>query len=139
MSTSWRHYDVKTTRDKIFNTIFRILIQFTLRFVMKCFFYRMIFRVKICERKKSSDFAYFYLISLYKIDPRAKFHEIRYLDPILPGNAFSIWIFLLPMTPCNFLWGSLDRPLQNVAPNKFVLGLFLDLNWTRLPQFIGNP
>ena len=120
MSTSWRHYDVKTTRDKIFNTIFRILIQFTLRLVMKIFFYRMIFRVKICKRKKSSDFAYFYHISLYKIDPRAEFHKIRYLDPILPGNAFNIWFFWLSMTPCNFLWGSLDGPPppQNFAPNK---------------------
>ena len=52
MSTLWRHYDVKTTRDKIFNTIFRILVQFTLRLVIKIFFYRMVFRVKICERKK---------------------------------------------------------------------------------------
>ena len=45
---------------------------------------------KFGETKKSRDFAYFYHISLYKIDPRAEFHEIRSLDPILPGNAFNI-------------------------------------------------
>ena len=57
---------------------------------MKFFFYGVICEVKICERKKSSDFAYFCHISLYKIDPRAEFHEIRSLDPILPGDAFNI-------------------------------------------------
>ena len=76
---------------------------------------------KFAKEKKSSDFAYFYHISLYKMDRRARFHEIRYLDPILPGNAFNIWFFLTPMTPCNFLWGSLDGPPpQDFAPNKNV-------------------
>ena len=83
-------YDVKTMPENIFNTIFRILILSTSRLVIKIFFYWMIFRVKFAKEKKSSDFAYFYHISLYKIDPRAEFHEIRYLDPILPGNAFNI-------------------------------------------------
>jgi hypothetical protein len=87
---------------------------------------------KFAKEKKSSDFAYFYHISLYKIDPRAEFHEIRYLDPILPGNAFNIWFFWLSMTPCNFLWGSLDGPPPKILLQiKLCLGLFLDLSWPR--------
>ena len=98
----------------------------------KVFFHGVGIRAKFAKQKKSRDFTYFYHISLYKIDPRAEFHEIRYLDPILPGNAFNIWFFWLPMTPCNFLWGSLDGPPPKILLQiKLCLGLFLDLSWPR--------
>ena len=86
----------------------------------KVFFHGVGIRAKFGETKKSRDFAYFYHISLYKIDPRAEFHKIRYLNPVHSTNSLNIWFLWLPMTHCNFLWGSLDGPTQNVAPNKFV-------------------
>ena len=101
---------------------------------------------KFAKEKKSSYFAYFYLISLYKIDPRTRFHEIRYLDPILPGNAFIIWFFLTPMIPCNFLWGSISVPPPKIFQEiklwfRLISRLHLDLPviFLHWGPFISSP
>ena len=52
VSTLWRHYDVKTTADKILNTIFGILVQLAFRMVIMFFFHWVGDRAKISRDKK---------------------------------------------------------------------------------------
>ena len=123
VSTLWRHYDdVKTTADKILNTIFGILVQLAFRMVIMFFFHWVGDRAKIWRDKKKWRFCLFlpYFPLYCKMYPRAEFHKIRYLSPVRSTNSLNIWFLWLPMTPCSFLWGSLDGPSQNVAPNKFL-------------------
>ena len=95
VSTWWSHYDIKMKSDKIFDIIFEILVQYTLRLVLKMFSYRMIFRVKIGKRKKKvvilPILPYF---PFYRFDPRAvtcEKYQKRKNKSCSHDFSFSLW------------------------------------------------